>query len=627
MVKKEAKSSIPFFLFFITALLFVIFPTGCRPNHSSPTAEKGKLDVSAWDFRRDGPIALDGEWEFYWNRLLEPEDFHPEKPGPSGAYLFLPGPWDEYGRNAEYPAIGHGTLRLQILKGDVDDLALRVGEINTAWRIWINGKPFPREAGVGWSPETEKTQPRTAVVPIAPTPSASIVEILLQASNYHTRHGGVITRLMLGREQDLRTRETIQSLTLAFVVGGLMVMGFYHLVIYGFRRRDAAPLLLGSYCILWAVNTLASNASGWMLTFFVPELRLETLFIIDLVSYSLTIPIFVMFLDTLFTYSSRGWFVRLSQGAAVAFSLFVLFFPIQITSSSIPFFHAFSLLAIVWAVLLLGRAAWRKHQGAAMILGGFVFIAAAGTNDILFDMNMISSFYFAHVGIFIFSLSQSIALAQSFSRAFLESERLSAELREALAEKARYELNPHFLFNSLASIRGAVNRDASVARQMLTKLSTYCRLVLSPGEGKYITLGEELEKIRIFMDMEKTRHGDYLTVKIEISAELLDLLILPMALQPLVENAVKYGSRTSPESLVVSVNGRKEGSRLVVSVANSGVWVAENEHKATSTGTGIRNLKERLRSRYGEDYRIKTDVEEGTVRVELDVPALESKRP
>jgi len=201
-----------------------------------------------------------------------------------------------------------------------------------------------------------------------------------------------------------------------------------------------------------------------------------------------------------------------------------------------------------------------------------------------------------------------------------ELARLQTE-KETL-EKLRYQLNPHFLFNALASIRGALLRDRDVARALISHLAEFSRLTLSRGSMDTLTITEELEVIGHFLAMEQIRFGDYLTISIEIEPKAGDFEVPALVLQPLVENAVKYGSRTSPDALAVSISVKSQPpDRIHIAISNSGSWVEPGTPDSRySTGTGLKNIKQRLQKYYPGKFRFETRAEGGQVTVEIEVP-------
>jgi signal transduction histidine kinase len=198
--------------------------------------------------------------------------------------------------------------------------------------------------------------------------------------------------------------------------------------------------------------------------------------------------------------------------------------------------------------------------------------------------------------------------------------RLQTE-KETLA-KLRYQLNPHFLFNALASIRGAVLRDRDVARELISHLAEFSRLTLSRGSLDTLTVTGELKVIGHFLAMEQIRFGDYLTVSIEVEPEAGNCEVPALVLQPLVENAVKYGSRTSPDFLEVVISAKTQPpDRLRLTISNSGSWVEPGTTDSRySTGAGIENIMQRLEKYYPGQFRFETHDADGQVKIEIVVP-------
>ena len=221
---------------------------------------------------------------------------------------------------------------------------------------------------------------------------------------------------------------------------------------------------------------------------------------------------------------------------------------------------------------------------------------------------------------------QTLIENQQLERQVLEQkqkkELARLETEKETLEKLRYQLNPHFLFNALASIRGAVLRDKDVARDLISHLAEFSRLTLSRGSMGTLTVAEELEVMGHFLAMEQIRYGDYLTVSVEIEPDAANLRVPALVLLPLIENAVKYGSRTSPDSLAVAISVRRHPpDRLRLAVSNSGSWVEPGTTESRySNGTGIANIKQRLEKYYSGQYRFETRAEAGEVKIEMVVP-------
>ena len=207
-----------------------------------------------------------------------------------------------------------------------------------------------------------------------------------------------------------------------------------------------------------------------------------------------------------------------------------------------------------------------------------------------------------------------------------QDEKLAARLAEEKAqlELLRYQLNPHFLYNSLNSIRALVFTNAEAAGEMVTRLSEFCRWTLTRGADGMTTVGEEIEMLQAYLDIERTRWQEGLRARIEVDAVVKGDPLPQFLFLPLVENAIKYGGRTSPGLLEVTVSVRREDDELVCEVANTGEWVTPQARPAAdSTRIGLDNLRRRLARHYGPDCRPEVVTMTGWVCVRLRL----SRRP
>ena len=200
---------------------------------------------------------------------------------------------------------------------------------------------------------------------------------------------------------------------------------------------------------------------------------------------------------------------------------------------------------------------------------------------------------------------------------------------KARLEVLRYQLNPHFLYNSLNSIYGLLFENARGAGEMVLRLSEFCRATLTVRDGEPPTLGAEMQVLRIYLDVEKVRWGDGLQVEFAVEPEVESMRLPPFLLLPLVENAVKYGGRTSPGTLHVKLSARRERGAAVIKIANSGQWLAPDPARKDSTGLGIENLRERLTRHFpgAHEFTFETETETGWVVAKLTLGGFPSPNP
>ena len=172
---------------------------------------------------------------------------------------------------------------------------------------------------------------------------------------------------------------------------------------------------------------------------------------------------------------------------------------------------------------------------------------------------------------------------------------------ESLAQQAkwmmlRYQVNPHFLFNALNSIRALIGEDDENARRIVTELSEYFRYSLTRNNNALVSLDEEILAVKSYLEIQKIRFSKRLKIKIDLEPDTLQCAVPVFSIQTLVENGIKYGLKSSEGLLHLSVQSAIEGSFLRISVSNTGKLVPASQPlaKEESSGTGLSNLRERL---------------------------------
>lgn len=211
------------------------------------------------------------------------------------------------------------------------------------------------------------------------------------------------------------------------------------------------------------------------------------------------------------------------------------------------------------------------------------------------------------------------AHAASFYRRAQERERraleLDARLAEARLHALRMQIQPHFLFNSLNALAALIHKDPDAADEMLAGLAAFLRLTLEEATGQETELGRELEFARHYLAIEQVRFGERLRYVIDVPAELHGGRLPALALQPIIENAVRHGIESRTESGVVSVRAERQGDRLIVTVEDNGPGFADSVRE----GVGLRNTRSRLHELYGDGASLSWKSEGGT-QVEIAVP-------
>jgi len=219
----------------------------------------------------------------------------------------------------------------------------------------------------------------------------------------------------------------------------------------------------------------------------------------------------------------------------------------------------------------------------------------------------------------IFHVIRSIQRLRDQEKQAAELQNLARE-REMAALKA--QVNPHFLFNTLNSISAMVTRDPEETRRMIARLAELLRYALDSSERDFVALRDELYFVRSYLEIESKRFGGRLRVEQEIAPETMDVLVPPMILQPLVENAVRHGIAPSEEGGRITLRIRLADGRLLVSVEDTGVGVEDGDTRSlTQNGVGLRNTDARLRRLFGPEAGLRLEPREPHgFRVSFSIP-------
>lgn len=208
---------------------------------------------------------------------------------------------------------------------------------------------------------------------------------------------------------------------------------------------------------------------------------------------------------------------------------------------------------------------------------------------------------------------------ENYQKAEIESLIWESAVKDFEIKTLKSQLNPHFMFNAMNSIRALIEEDPESAKIAVTKLSNILRYSLKIERTETVSLEDEIKTIKDYLDLEKIRFEERLQYKFNVSSDSLYVQIPPMMLQTLVENGIKHGIAKRTEGGEITLDSKVENSKLKVSIRNSGRLFEENLR--STDGFGIANTKHRLSLLFGEEalFRIKNEGD-STVLTEITIP-------
>ncbi|MEO0340561.1 MAG: histidine kinase, partial [Bacteroidota bacterium] len=219
---------------------------------------------------------------------------------------------------------------------------------------------------------------------------------------------------------------------------------------------------------------------------------------------------------------------------------------------------------------------------------------------IVWDYYLTALFYIIQFGIMHLYVYYKELQAQQLIAAQLGKLSLQSELSALKAQ-----LNPHFLYNVFNTINAAIPKSAKPARDMVNELSDLFRYQLKASREERVTVGEELEFVRKYLDLEKERFGERLEYQLNVEEEVLKESIPPLIFQPIVENAIKHGISPLIEGGEIVLSILKEGDCLTVRIRDNGRGIGDqNKDHLLEQGVGLSNTEERLKKMYGNGLEL-----------------------
>ena len=178
----------------------------------------------------------------------------------------------------------------------------------------------------------------------------------------------------------------------------------------------------------------------------------------------------------------------------------------------------------------------------------------------------------------------------------------TAAAHQAQLKMLRYQLNPHFLFNTLNAISTLILDGANeTANKAVTRLSDFLRYTLDNDPMSRVTLGSELGAIDLYLEIEKVRFGDRLVIEKVVEEKALDALVPSLILQPMIENAIKYAISPSEDGGTIRISAKVQHNTLVIQLSDTGPGLGNGDNGQKSSGVGLKNTRERLQQLYGEN--------------------------
>lgn len=482
-------------------------------RETTPRAVDGVLDLSDWDFRQNGPVKLNGEWEFYWHQLLTPQDVQRGETR-GDRHVSVPSVWNsDRHKDSRYPGQGFATYRLRVKINDPNALySLKLGTISTSYRLIVNDQVLAASGIVGESPN--KASPAFHPEIISFKADAEELDLLVQVANFTYARGGLWSPIILGLDDQILALREANRQREIFLLGALFIMALYHIAIFVLQKkyRFRAELYFVLMMLLFALRLLFGGE--YLILRFFPSLSMRWLVFFEYTAIYWATPSLALFIQKLYPDECSPRVLHGLLTIAGVLTLITLLTPIGFYTRFTLWIQIISVVFCLYYLYAAWRAAARNRAGAALLFGVIIFACGAFILESLYHWQIFSSKFTE--GVFpivslILIFAQSFILAQRSSTAFAEVESLSERLISL------DKLKDDFIANTSHELRtplhGMITITESILETSAAALPQEQRenLALVAASGKRLA-----NLVNDILDYEKLKHGDIQLNKKEV---------------------------------------------------------------------------------------------------------------
>jgi len=278
----------------------------------------------------------------------------------------------------------------------------------------------------------------------------------------------------------------------------------------------------------------------------------------------------------------------------------LLYFPALISFAGI---HQVIHLAVLWSI----TPRWRR-QFPALIDCYRAYFGFGFYIDLI-------------IALLIVIAAHALLYYQNFRASELTQSSLKTQLAQAQLRALKMQLHPHFLFNTLHSISSLVLEDPPKANSMIAQLGDFLRLTLENSNQQLVSLKEETEFLRCYLEIEQVRFGDRLTVALELEPQTLSVQVPHLILQPVVENAIQHAIAPRTARGHINIEAKRLNNLLRLEVRDDGPGIASNDALLGTEGVGLSNVRARLHQIYGSNFRFELmNARNGGLTVVMEIP-------
>ncbi|GAB4219337.1 MAG TPA: diguanylate cyclase [Spirochaetota bacterium] len=392
--------------------------------HAAPPSQKGIFDLRNYQWE-NGPVALDGEWEFYYGKFYDPKHFKNLK-NINRQYMKIPASWSKYNiNNQSLPASGFATYRATVLLSNnkPHSLSILIPKLDSSYSLYVNDILLVEVGKPGTTPDNSIHAWKQTIADIPLT--VNQIDITIHISNYYYAKAGITNSILLGNKQSILQHYIKSIIVKFFIFGALLFISLYHLALYIFKKNNKQSLYFGIFSLLMALLSIIFGEFHIMLIF--PTLPWNILVRITYLTMSLGLTFFGLFIENLYPDDVNPSLFKSFLTIGILYTVLIIISPVFYFAKLLSLFLGIMMVYGLLILFIFARAIKNNRKYAVFFLSAFLIFALAIVNDMLHFLHLINTTYMVPYGFLIFIVFQSFILANQNSRLYSKLEKLFSE--------------------------------------------------------------------------------------------------------------------------------------------------------------------------------------------------------